>query len=63
MKQILKASIPEIKLAAVEKALQYTFNTRTVESIELLTGGLSSALVYKITVSGKPCKRLSGMQA
>jgi hypothetical protein len=54
MKQLLKASIPEIKLAAVEKALQDTFNTTLVESIELLTGGLSSALVYKITVSDQP---------
>jgi hypothetical protein len=54
MNQILKASIPEIKRAAVEQALQDTFNTTVVESIESLTGGLSSALVYKIMVSDKP---------
>ncbi|WP_445631632.1 phosphotransferase [Nostoc sp. DSM 114167] len=49
----LQSLIPEAKLEAVEKALQTTFNTKTVESIELLTGGLSSALVYKIIVNGK----------
>lgn len=50
----LFSSIPEAKHEAVEKALQTAFNTTTIENIELLTGGLSSALVYKITVGGKP---------
>jgi thiamine kinase-like enzyme len=49
----LKSSFPEAKLEAVETALQTAFNTRNVESIQLLTGGFSSALVYKITVNGK----------
>lgn len=50
----LKSSIPEAKIAAVEKALQTAFNTTTIEDIELLTGGLSGAIVYKIIVGGKP---------
>jgi thiamine kinase-like enzyme len=55
MEQATLASlIPETKLKAVENALQTAFNTTTVESIALLTGGLSSALVYKIVVDGRP---------
>lgn len=50
----LELLIPETKIEAVKKALQKAFNTTTVESIILLTGGLSGALVYKITVSDKP---------
>lgn len=46
--------IPEAKLEAVKKALQKAFNTKTVESIILMNGGYSGALLYKITVSGKP---------
>lgn len=46
--------IPETKAFAVERALQKTFNTTTFDSVALLTGGLSSALVYKIVVQGKP---------
>ncbi|MEG3900290.1 MULTISPECIES: phosphotransferase [unclassified Microcoleus] len=53
MKQLFKASIPEAKLEAVERALKTAFNTAIAESVELLSGGLSSALVYKITVNGK----------
>ena len=49
-----KSLIPESKVEAVEKALQQAFNTKTVESIMPLAGGLSSALVYKIVVNGKP---------
>ncbi len=55
MEQTTLASlIPEAKLNAVENALQRTFNTTKLDSISLLTGGLSSALVYKIVVDGKP---------
>jgi thiamine kinase-like enzyme len=54
MKQsALQSLIPETKLATVEKALHTAFNTTTIESITPLTGGRSSALVYKIMVSGK----------
>ncbi|OKH53764.1 hypothetical protein NIES2101_09945 [Calothrix sp. HK-06] len=49
-----KSSIPEAKITAVEKALQTAFNTTIIENIELLTGGLSGAIVYKIIVGGKP---------
>jgi thiamine kinase-like enzyme len=49
----LQSLIPETKLATVEKALHTAFNTTTVESIMPLTGGRSSALVYKIMVRGK----------
>ena len=50
----LELLISEAKLEAVEKALHKAFKTTKVENIVLLTGGLSGALVYKITVSGKP---------
>ena len=50
----LLTTIPESKLEAVERALATAFGRTDVESIELLTGGLSSALVYKIVVDGKP---------
>jgi thiamine kinase-like enzyme len=54
MKQtILQSLIPEAKLTAIEKALRKAFNTTTVESITPLTGGRSSALVFKIMVRGK----------
>ena len=45
--------IPEAKQTAVAKALQSAFHTSTLDSISLLTGGLSSSLIYKITVGGK----------
>ena len=45
--------IPAAKLDAVQSALQATFNTTTVEAIDLLAGGLSSALVYKVVIGGK----------
>ncbi len=50
----MESLIPKAKLQAVETALQTAFQTKTVESISLLNGGLSSALVYKIIVAGKP---------
>src|SRR5579871_1894283 len=46
--------IPADKHDAVRKALQTAFNTTTVDAISLLSGGLSSARVYKITVADKP---------
>lgn len=55
MEQVTLATLlPEAKLNAVETALQIAFNTTQVDTVRLLTGGLSSALVYKIVVGGKP---------
>ena len=50
---LLIATIPESKLPAVQKALTSIFNHSEIEDIQLLTGGLSSALVYRITVESK----------
>ncbi len=46
--------IPENKQLAVSKALQETFNADGFDNIQLLTKGLSGALVFKITVHGMP---------
>jgi hypothetical protein len=46
--------ILETKIEAVERALKTAFNTTIVLNIELLTGRLSSALFYKITVNDQP---------
>ncbi len=46
--------IPENKRAPVEKALMETFGSTTIDELTLLTGGLSSAAVYKLVVQGKP---------
>ena len=47
--------IPASKHDAVRRALRTAFDTDTLDSISLLTGGLSSSLVYKIGVAGKAC--------
>jgi thiamine kinase-like enzyme len=49
-----RALLPSPKVAAVEKGLQSAFATTSVDSITPLAGGLSTALVYKIVVHGKP---------
>ena len=49
----LTTTIPELRLPAVKKALTSVFNHTEIEDIQLLTGGLSSELVYRITVRGK----------
>lgn len=46
--------IPENKQLAVKKALQAAFNVDAFEDIRQLTKGLSSALIFKITVRGNP---------
>lgn len=46
--------IPENKQPLVKKALQSAFNSDSFEDIQQLTKGLSSALVFKITVRGNP---------
>jgi thiamine kinase-like enzyme len=46
--------IPEPKQAAVAHALRETFGTETIDDISALTGGLSTALVCRIVVRGKP---------
>lgn len=53
MHNSLLSILPPHKLEAVETALQQTFGTSTVEAIELMTRGLSPALVYKIQVNGQ----------
>ncbi|TSJ42613.1 phosphotransferase [Mucilaginibacter corticis] len=45
--------IPADKSAAVKTALLQAFQTEEPESIEILSGGLSTALVYKIGIRGK----------
>jgi aminoglycoside phosphotransferase (APT) family kinase protein len=46
--------IPESKVEAVQRALQLAFHTTSIDEIKLLTGGLSTALVFRIVVAGKP---------
>jgi hypothetical protein len=46
--------IREGKQEAVKKALQSSFGTTDFEEIIQLTKGLSSALVYRVVVLGKP---------
>jgi hypothetical protein len=46
--------IPETKLIAVKNALQVTFGVSEFEEIRMLTTGLTSALVFRIVVQGKP---------
>ncbi|MDO3628663.1 phosphotransferase [Mucilaginibacter sp. BT774] len=46
--------IPEDKRTVVDKALQAAFGTTDIEDIRQLTAGLSSALVYRIVIQGKP---------
>jgi thiamine kinase-like enzyme len=46
--------IPESKNAAVARALRETFGVTEFEDIRILTAGLSSALVFRIVVQGRP---------
>src|SRR5450631_16147 len=46
--------IPEAKITAVSDALQSAFGVREFEEIRQLTTGLSSALIFRIVVLGKP---------
>ena len=46
--------IPEAKQPAVARALQAAFGVNEYEDIRLLTGGLSTALAYKIIVRRNP---------
>ena len=52
--QTLQSLVPATKVNAVNRALQATFDTQSVDSITPLSGGLSTAFVYKIIVAGKP---------
>lgn len=49
-----RTDIPTDKTEAVERALNAAFGTATIDFIEVLDGGYSSALNYKIAVKGKP---------
>jgi aminoglycoside phosphotransferase (APT) family kinase protein len=46
--------IPESKNAAVVRALREAFDVAEFEDIRMLTAGLSSALVFRIVVRGRP---------
>jgi thiamine kinase-like enzyme len=46
--------IPKEKQAVVSRALNKAFGVDEYDDITLLTGGLSPALVYRITVKGRP---------
>jgi aminoglycoside phosphotransferase (APT) family kinase protein len=46
--------IPEEKKPAVERALQEAFGVKEFEDLRELTAGLSSALVFRIVVRGRP---------
>lgn len=46
--------IPEAKKTGVKRALQVTFGVSEFEEIRVLTAGLSSALIFRIAVKGKP---------
>ena len=46
--------IPEAKQPAVARALQAAFGVNEYEDIRLLTGGLSTALAFKIVVRKIP---------
>src|SRR5215470_17898913 len=46
--------IPEAKKPAVERALQTAFGVTEFEDIRQLTEGLSSALIFRIVVRGRP---------
>jgi aminoglycoside phosphotransferase (APT) family kinase protein len=46
--------IPEAKEALVERALHQAFGVTQFEEIQLLTAGLSSALIFRIVVRGCP---------
>jgi aminoglycoside phosphotransferase (APT) family kinase protein len=57
--------IPDAKKAAVARALQETFGTSEFEDIALLAAGVTSALVLRIVVKGRPyilrvCTRTDG---
>ncbi|XGV97551.1 MAG: hypothetical protein ACAF41_33145 [Leptolyngbya sp. BL-A-14] len=55
MKKSLQALIPEAKLEPVESALKTTFSTAIVDSVEQLTGGLSTSGVYKTAAIVREC--------
>jgi aminoglycoside phosphotransferase (APT) family kinase protein len=46
--------IPDDKSSAVSRALNEAFGTSTIDSIEKMTRGLSSDLVFRIVVHGSP---------
>ncbi len=46
--------IPEAKKDAVARALREAFGVTEIEDIRMLTAGLSSALVFRIVVRGRP---------
>ncbi len=47
--------VPKEKRTAVARALEEAFGERDFEDIRRLTAGLSSALVFRIVMRGRPC--------
>jgi hypothetical protein len=54
--------IPEQHIPAVTRSLQSAFNTGTYDEIHQPTGGLSTALVYRIVVKGRPYAHLDNIR-
>lgn len=48
-----KQLIPASRLSAVEAVLKFVFRNETIAHMELLSGGLSGSIVYKIEVNAK----------
>ena len=48
------AAIPEDKRPAVNRALETAFGTTAIDQISVPTGGLSTALIFRLVVQGKP---------
>lgn len=46
--------IPETKTAAVKRALREAFDASEFEDIRMMTAGMSTALVFRIVVHGRP---------
>lgn len=51
---MININIPDNKIEAVEKAMNETFGSTEAEHVELLDGGYSSSLNFKILIKNKP---------
>src|ERR1700744_4362504 len=48
-------SIPAHRREDVDRALRFAFGTTAISGLTTRRGGLSSALVYRAVVRGRPC--------
>src|ERR1700761_3446872 len=53
IKDLASADIPEAQSEIAREALKRAFGTRPVQSIELVGGGITTALVLKVHVSDR----------